>query len=212
MNATMKPTEVLIHEHRIIEQVLNCLERMAEGAADPVELEAPRAAEVIAFLHTFVHGWHFPREEAFLTQAMDRLRESYSQDLEFHDHRRCGLHLEAMRAAAEASRTGDSQAAKDFADHAQAYIAVLMKHNEDEEDRLFPMIEREQAGRAHADVAVLPEQPPSRPVDASELAACIDAAHRLADHFNVPRAGGPWTQGAAAGSSCESDRALHPFS
>lgn len=186
----MKSTDTLVNEHRLIEQVLNCLERMAERASRQAELDARRAADAIAFLKTFVHGWHIPREEAFLTQAIVSLSASHAEDLAFHDHRRCCAHLGEMELAAAAGYAGESGAAERFAEHAHAYIAVLMKHIEDEEVRLFPRIEDQQTERAPAERAILPEPSLAQPMDRGELAVYTKAANGLADHYNVPRARG----------------------
>ncbi len=186
----MKPTDTLVDEHRLIEQVLNCLERMAERASRRAELDARRADDAIAFLKTFVHGWHIPREEAYLSQAMVSLSESRPEDLAFHDHRRCCTHLGEMELAAAAGRAGESGAAERFAEHAHAYIAVLMKHIEDEEVRLFPRIEDRQTEPSPAERAILPEPSLAQPMDRGQFARYTKAANRLADHYNVPRAGG----------------------
>jgi len=184
----MKSICALVDEHRLIEQVLNCLEKMAEESSRRKELDTDLAGEAVAFFRTFVHGWHFPREEAYLSRATDPDSPGQTEDLQFHDHQRCGGHLREMEHAVAASASGDRGAVDRFVEHAHAYISVLMNHNEDEEDRVFPAVERMltdegewEAVRAlrHAELPLA-----GRP----ELDACIDGAHRLADRFNVPRA------------------------
>lgn len=49
----MKPTAILINEHRIIEQVLNYLERMVERCASEGRLEEAPAREAIGFFRVF---------------------------------------------------------------------------------------------------------------------------------------------------------------
>jgi hemerythrin-like domain-containing protein len=192
----MKSANVLVDEHRLIEQALNCLERMAEECARQGELEQRLAHDLVAFFRIFVHDWHFPREEAYLARAMAAEDGAARDDLSFHDHRRCGEHLHAMEQAAGAGAAGDRQAVDRFVAHAHAYIEVLMKHNEDEEDRVYPTVERALTHERRSEAAEALRQVESRVQDRPRLEACVAAAHRLADRFNVSRVG----EGEAGGS------------
>lgn len=44
----MKPTDILINEHRIIEQVLNCLERMVETCTAQAGFEREPARDLLS--------------------------------------------------------------------------------------------------------------------------------------------------------------------
>ena len=181
---TMHPIEVLVTEHLLIEQVLNCLERMAEERA----LNGKLVNDAITFFRTFVHGWHFPREEAYLTCALDLEDTSEMEEPHFHDHRRCDVHLSEMEDAAAGGSAEERQAVERFGEHARAYIAILMKHIEDEEDRVFPAVERAPADEQALEAAQTFWRAESMILDRHALKGCVDAAHRLADHFNVPKA------------------------
>ncbi|MHC4402477.1 MAG: hemerythrin domain-containing protein [Planctomycetota bacterium] len=183
----MKPIDVLLSEHRLIEQVLNCLERMAEESLRSGDLNGKLAGDAVAFFRTFVHGWHFPREEAYLARVMDPETPARTDELQFHDHQRCRAHLQEMEQAAAACAAGDGRTVERFAEHAQAYIAVLMKHNEDEELRVFPMVERSLTGERELEAVRALRQIESQITDQCALDACVDAAHRLADRFKVPK-------------------------
>jgi hemerythrin-like domain-containing protein len=62
----VKPTSILINEHRIIEQVLNCLERMVEHCRETGRLEREPANETIAFFREFAERAHLAKEETYL--------------------------------------------------------------------------------------------------------------------------------------------------
>ena len=62
----MKPTNILVNEHRIIEQVLNCLERMVERCSLNGRLEETPAREAIGFFRAFAECAHLAKEEAHL--------------------------------------------------------------------------------------------------------------------------------------------------
>lgn len=184
----MKPIAVLINEHRVIEQVLNCLERMAEQGQQHSALDERLARDAVGFFRAFVHGWHFPREEAYLACAMHSQREAPPEDLRFHDHQRCGQYLRAMEQAAAANPASDPDAVEHFVENAQAFITLLMTHNEDEEDRVFPTVQRILTKKKESEAIRAMRHAESQALDRRGLDACIAVAHRLADHFNVPRA------------------------
>jgi hemerythrin-like domain-containing protein len=54
----MKPTEVLGAEHRVIEQVLDCLERMAEQCERSGRIDAESAEKAIDFFQDFADRCH----------------------------------------------------------------------------------------------------------------------------------------------------------
>jgi hemerythrin-like domain-containing protein len=184
----VKSISALVDEHRLIEQVLNALERMAEEAARRGHLDGELARESVLFFRTFVHGWHFPREEAYVGGAMDPDCASRSEDWRFHDHRRCGELLQEMEKCAAASTAGDRRAAECFVEHAQAYISVLMKHIEDEEDRVFPAVERTLTEEKESEAVRALRRTEAQISGRRGLDACVAAAGRLADRLNVPKA------------------------
>lgn len=67
----MKPTDVLSNEHRVIEQVLDCLERMVEECRTSNSLEAQPARDAVRFFHTFADRCHHGKEEVHLFPAME---------------------------------------------------------------------------------------------------------------------------------------------
>ena len=67
----MKATEILIQEHRIIEQGLNCLEVMAQQAANKKMLDEERAFQAIEFFKNFADKCHHGKEEERLFPALE---------------------------------------------------------------------------------------------------------------------------------------------
>ena len=59
----MLPTEILMNEHRVIEQVIGCLEKMAENCATGGVLDADDAADAIDFIRNFADKCHHMKEE-----------------------------------------------------------------------------------------------------------------------------------------------------
>ena len=67
----MKPTEILSGEHRIIEQVLDCLEKMAQNCAAGGRLDKPSAEQALDFFRNFADRCHHGKEETHLFPAME---------------------------------------------------------------------------------------------------------------------------------------------
>ena len=141
----MKSTNILVNEHRIIEQVLNCLERMVERCRTEGRLEERPARDAITFFLEFAECSHLAKEEAILFPLVARTKcpqgcrpaELMARE-EIHGH----AHLESIAGAIEGAATGDKDAVRRFIEHGEAYIGLLLKYVENEEDWLFPHTNR----------------------------------------------------------------------
>ena len=183
----MRITRILLNEHRIIEQVLNCLERMADRCEFYGRLENRPARDAIAFLRSFVERCHDRKVETRLIpviQATGVPVEQFPGCPLRQSRKDARLHLDAMEAVIEPACAGSAPALDRFAEHARAYIDVLLDCIARQEDCLFPLFE--EAAR-DAD-GVLPE---SGDRECGGYSACnnyIEVANALAEQFGVPRA------------------------
>lgn len=181
----MNITHTLIYEHCVIEQVLNCLERMAERCESHRKLESGPARDTVAFLRGFIERYHDCKVESQLLPAMQAMGISAEKCLEcpMRQSRKDSLpHLDAMEAAIEPACAGGAAALDKFAEHARAYINVLLDCIAKHEDCLFPLIED-----AVRDTHGVPLEISDRECLGDD--ACIiyvKAANRLAEHFGVP--------------------------
>ena len=66
----MKPSDILKQEHRVIEQVLDCLEKMA-GNGRRTARAMPVGAQAIDFFRNFADRCHHGKEEAHFFPAME---------------------------------------------------------------------------------------------------------------------------------------------
>jgi hemerythrin-like domain-containing protein len=186
----MNPTDVLVDEHRLIEQVLNCLERMAEQGTRPGAVDREPVNDAITFFHTFVERWHFPREEAYLRAATEMVGEERARAYgpPFHEHGQCRAHLRGMQQAARSASSADAAALSQFAGHARAYIDILMEHIENEEDHIFAAIGASSLAEKKAQAAEAFRLAASGCAGPQEVDACVQTANRLADRYGVSRA------------------------
>lgn len=134
----MRPTEILSAEHRVIEQVLDCLEAMAARARAEQRLDLPRAQAALEFLRVFADTCHHGKEEERLfPMLVARGLSLHSGPLAvmLDDHRAGREYIRRMAAALEG---GEVDA---FARAAEGYAALLREHIGKEDGVLFPMAE-----------------------------------------------------------------------
>ena len=132
----MKATDVLKGEHRLIEQVLDCIERIADRARTDEGFDRDNAAAALEFLHTFADRCHHGKEEDRLFPAMVEKGIPLNVGpvavmLSEHDVGR--ETIRSMQGAVD----GDDAAA--FALHAGEYVGFLREHIQKEDNILFPM-------------------------------------------------------------------------
>lgn len=181
----MRPTEILSSEHRVIEQVLDCLEALAGRARDEGRLDVERAGIVLEILRTFADRCHHGKEEERLFPML--VARGMSTHLGpiavmLDDHRSGREHIGRM---AEACAKADTAR---FVPAAEGYVALLRDHIAKEDGVLFPMAESmlDEAARE-----VLLES--FRSFEHHDLGAgtherMLRLADELADHYGVPLA------------------------
>ena len=118
----MQPTDILTTEHRLIEQVLNCLEKIAWQSEANKKLDKKSAAEAIDFCRSFADGCHHAKEEAHLFPAMEANGFSGGCSpvaVMQREHELGCLYIQGMEAAIEAASTGDLESLKWFVQQGQ---------------------------------------------------------------------------------------------
>lgn len=187
----MKPTNIQVNEHRIIEQVLNCLERMMERCASQGKLEETPAREALGFFRAFAGCAHLAKEKAHLfplVAGTKRPQGCSPSDLKVREEQHGHAHLQAMEEAITGATAGEKGSVTLFVQHEQQYIALLMKYIENEEDWPFPQADRvlDEAKQQVLEERVQRDDSENRCGGSHEEFVAI--ANRLADHFGVLRA------------------------
>ncbi|HEU4333054.1 MAG TPA: hemerythrin domain-containing protein [Candidatus Eisenbacteria bacterium] len=149
----MKPTEVLVEEHRVIERVLTALEtaagRLAAGDTVPPEFFL-RAAD---FIRGFADGCHHHKEEDVLFPALTAAgipNEGGPVGVMLFEHEEGRRFTAAMRAGAERLKAGDAGARDEVVRNARGYVELLRDHIAKENNVLFPMADQVIRGGAAA--------------------------------------------------------------
>jgi hemerythrin-like domain-containing protein len=143
-NKTMRPTEILSAEHRVIEQVLDCLEAIADRARNGQSIDLANAEKALRFLKAFADRCHHGKEE---DQLFPKMAERgiparvgpIAVMLDEHEQGRAAIRK--MEQALAEARRGDPHGSAGFSEHARAYVDLLREHIAKEDHILFPMAE-----------------------------------------------------------------------
>jgi hemerythrin-like domain-containing protein len=141
----MKPTEILSTEHRVIEQVLGCLEGMVRQAESAGRLDAAPAKDAVAFFRNFADRCHHGKEEAHLFPALEAKgfpRQGGPTGVMLQEHEQGRACVRGMDENIAAAAAGDPAAMGRFAEHARAYVTLLREHIYKEDHVLFQLADR----------------------------------------------------------------------
>jgi len=132
----MRATDILMDEHRVIEQVLNCLEKLADRCAAGQALDGASAREALEFLRHFADRCHHGKEEGHLfplLEARGLARLGGPTGVMVHEHE------EGRELIAGMARAIEANAPREFVRHARDYVRLLREHIRKEDQCLFPM-------------------------------------------------------------------------
>lgn len=134
-----KATDVLKHEHRIIEKVLGAVEKLANSqGAIPVE-QWERALD---FVRNFADKCHHLKEEGLLFPALEEHgipREGGPIGVMLMEHEEGRGYVRAMAEALSAVKQQPEAGRPKLVGNARAYVRLLREHILKEDDILFNM-------------------------------------------------------------------------
>jgi len=137
----MRATDDLRAEHRGVLRMSGILEKVAARAREGEELPAADGKGIVEFLRVFVGGCHHLKEEQFLFPAVQAaepdVRQLIAELLAEHEEGR--VLAAAFAGAAEGSGSSRIQ---ELAEASSSYAALLRRHVEVEEHRLFSEADR----------------------------------------------------------------------
>lgn len=186
----MQPTQILMNEHRVIEQVLNCLETIAARCLSEGKLDRVAARKALDFFRNFADRCHHGKEEQHLFPSVEGrgvLREHGPIGVMLSEHDQGRQHIQAMAAAVEEVAAGP-EALQRFVDHAQSYVRLLREHILKEDLCLFPMANRVLTENDQRALMSAFERVEHDEMGLGIHEDYLDLANELADHLDVPRA------------------------
>jgi hemerythrin-like domain-containing protein len=187
----LRPTEILSAEHRVIEQVLDCLEKIGERSASSGKLDVESARTALRVLRTFADQCHHGKEELRLFPMLAR------RGLPMHvgpvavmveEHEIGRGEIRKMSAALDDAARGEAGAAQAFAEAAASYVELLRDHIAKEDNILFPMAESVMRDEDRAELLASFESMEHDDLGPGTHEEMLALANGLADRFGVKRA------------------------
>ena len=187
----MQATDVLEREHRVLEQVLACLEAMASECVSEGTLDASAARQVIDFFRNFGDRCHHTKEERFLFPLMEArgfAGEYGPIDRMLYEHMLGRQYLDALARATEAVATGNQEAVERFAYQARDYSYWLRGHIVKEDQRLFPLANQSLTEKDQTVLLRAFQKAEAHEMGEGTHEKYLQIADQLAELFHVPRA------------------------
>ena len=187
----MQATEVLMNEHRVLEQVLACLEAMAGEAVAEGTLDVTAARQAIDFFRNFGARCHHGKEERFLFPLMEARGFAGADgpiDRMLYEHVLGRQYLDALATAVEAVATGHPEAVSRFAYQVRDYSYWLRGHVVKEDQRLFPLANRALTEKDQLLLLRAFKRTETHELGEGTHEKYLQIADELAGRFHVPRA------------------------
>jgi hemerythrin-like domain-containing protein len=141
----MKPTEVLIEEHRVINQVLMALEKAASRLSRGEAVYLRFFNGTSALIHGFTDSYHHKKEEKVLLPALVAAglpRDSGPVAVMLAEHEEGRQLAHRLRLVTERFQSGEIAARDQVVLSALAYVSLVRRHIQKEETVLFPLVEK----------------------------------------------------------------------
>lgn len=184
----MSPLDLLVHEHRYIEIVLDCLSRMVEESLTRKKLNFLRAEETVDFFRNYADRWHHKKEEDILFKLMvekDKIGETdYVSDLT-SEHEKGRSHVRGMNDAFREAAHGDMEDVMNFGRHAREYIDLLRGHILKEDRIVFPFVEKAFGADDLSSLEEMFRKAESKGQESGSQEKFSDTAIRLAQVYNI---------------------------
>ncbi len=195
----MDALTVLVDEHRVILQVLDCLEKIARQARDSGTLDAASARDAVAFFRDFADRCHHAKEEDLLFPLLEKEKgfstESGPTAVMRAEHVEGRACVSRMDESIEAAGKGEKAAVGRFVEAAGAYLDFLRSHIGKEDHCLFPNLGYTLSGDDHRRLIAAYDAAEAR-LGAGAHGRLHGIADVLAARWGVARAP------AAAGTCC----------
>jgi len=138
----MEATEILKHEHRAIETVLDALDKAAEALKEGREVPASIFADGLDFIRNFADRCHHGKEEHRLFPLFaERGLGTHGGPIQVMliEHEQGRSYVREAAAWYGKWAEGDKQAGISMANALQSYIELLREHIYKEDNILYPM-------------------------------------------------------------------------
>lgn len=141
----MKPTEELVHEHKVITRVLNAVAVEAGRLINDGEFDAGLIEKMLDFFRNFTDKCHHAKEEKHLFPMLEQRgmpRENSPVGVMLAEHDDGRRLLSNISGLLPAAAKGDREAIISISENLAAYARLLESHIQKENGVLFPLADR----------------------------------------------------------------------
>jgi hemerythrin-like domain-containing protein len=141
----MKPTEILMEEHRVIERVLFALEKASGRLKRGEDVYLRFFIGTSVFIREFADNCHHRKEEAVLFPVLNENglpKDTGPIAVMLAEHEASRQLTQKMRLVTERFQGGDIQARELVSQYGMEYVKLLRLHINKEDKILFPMADR----------------------------------------------------------------------
>ena len=141
----MNITEVLKHEHRVINLMLDGVRRELTELREVGTFNFSRLEKLVDFGRNFIDRCHHAKEENYLFKKLEEKGQPEDKGLLAEllaDHRQGQEHLADIAEAVPQAQAGDQKTLHAAAGHVRAYLELLTDHIDKENELLIPMAGR----------------------------------------------------------------------
>lgn len=138
----MRAINILMDEHRVIERVLDCLEKAASRMDAKETVRPALFIDAADFIRDYADGLHHMKEEKILFEEMAAKgmpKDGGPIGVMLYEHEQARALTRGMREAAERWEKGDEASRDEVIRNARDYAALLRQHIAKEDQILFPM-------------------------------------------------------------------------
>ena len=136
----MRPTEILMNEHRVIERMLEVIERVSKRLERGESVNSDHLEKIVEFIKTFADGCHHGKEEGVLFPALVEAgvpKEGGPIAVMLFEHEQGRRFVREMSEAIEEIKKGKEGAELSFVQSARGYCGLLRDHISKEDNILF---------------------------------------------------------------------------
>lgn len=186
--ADMKPTTILMDEHRVIVQTLDCLDQIIAEANTRGRLDTDSAADALNFFRLFADQCHHGKEETHLFPAMEAKgfpRENGPTGVMLAEHelgRRC---IRQMSESSGGAGQGDPAALRQFSKAGHNYSALLRQHIQKEDHCLFSMADNAFSEQDQRNLMEKFKKVETEEMEPGAHAKLLESANTLAAKYGV---------------------------
>lgn len=142
----MNAIEILMNEHRVIEEMLTVLRKLSLNILNGSEIEVDDFRKIIVFIRNYADDYHHKKEEDLLFNVMIDEMGTISEKLVKHgmlvEHDLGRLYIKQLEEALNEYEGGKSEAKLDIVGNIYSYMDLLKRHISKEDNTVYTFAER----------------------------------------------------------------------